>query len=338
MEKPAMLRQVIRYMAIGLLLLASLAGLLIPDQYWPAGWLPYREYEGQLAGQPVVLAVPPIRRATVPLEYHIEMTSGVCQISCIDHAGKIIPHTSMGRGYVMRDALPASRQLQLDPGSGTGHYLVRMGLEFHPLAPLLRRWLAGGILFVLIASLFFRQRMPAWQMALKSLFTPWQWAALTTVWALSGAFLYGALHESGHALVALASGGRVDHIVFTCLAGDRPHITLGYLPEKAYPWMQAGGVIFPILVAYAFLVVWWTLRRRLSRFAQTLLLTPPLILLFASFGSPFDDHLLGLSLCLGFKRPAGIMLVKLVPVLLTLATYAAIARYFWRRKPSIARS
>ena len=35
-----MLRRIIRFIVIGLVLLMAVAALLIPDRYWPAGWIP----------------------------------------------------------------------------------------------------------------------------------------------------------------------------------------------------------------------------------------------------------------------------------------------------------
>lgn len=328
-----MFRQIVRVLVIGLLLLFALAGLLTPNRYWPSDWVRYREYRGAFDGRPVVLAPLSIRRATVPLEYHVDMTSGVCQISRVGRAGQIIPHASMGQGYVGRDAIPTGEGLQLDPGSGTGHYLVRVGLKYHPLSPFLWRLLGGGMLggtlSVLVAGLIVRRRKPAWLTALNSAFSPLQWATLVAVAVFSAAFLYPAVHESGHALAGMALGGEVREVLFTPLSGEEPHVSFGHLPEEARPWMQAGGVFLPILVAYGVLIVWLVLGRRLSGFSQTLLLTPALLFLFSSFGTLFDDHLLGMALRLGFDSPLGILLIKSVPIWFTLAAYAIVGWRIW---------
>jgi len=281
-----MLQQTLRTVAVGLLMIVAIAVMLVPGQYWPSEWVRYREYRGELAGRPVVLEPPSSRRTLMRLHYQINMTSGICRISRFDRSGQIIPHARMGKGYVSRDKLPSGEQLPLDPGSGHGHYIVGIGLQFHLLSPYIWRILAtgllGGTLIGLVAKILIRKRNLAFRMALKTAFTPWQWAVLIVLAFLSGAFLYSALHESGHALAALALGGRVNSIVFTLLGGDRPHVDFDYLPADAGPWMQAGGVFLPILVAYVLVTVWLALGRRLSLFGQALLLTPALLFLLFS--------------------------------------------------------
>jgi len=326
-----MIRQLIRVTAIGLLLVFIAAGLL-PHSYWTAGWVRYRLYQGTFNGRPVILTAPSVSRAAVPLEYEIEMTSGVCEIAGIDRAGRMTRHCTMGRGYTLLDALPVGEQLRLDPASGTGRYVVRIGLKYHPLSPFLWRVLAIGTLvgLVLVSAvrIIWKSKAAAWQAHLKSLLAPWQWAVLGLLAGFTGAILYPAIHESGHALVGLALGAEVKHIVFTPLGGEVPHVSFGELPDRAGAWNSAGAIFLPMLVAWSLVLIWLLLGPRLGRFAQALLLTPAVFLLFASFG--IDDHLRSLAVHLGFASEAGIMLVKLIPPVLTLAAYALIGWRIWR--------
>jgi hypothetical protein len=80
---------------------------------------------------------------------------------------------------------------------------------------------------------------------------------------------------------------------------------------------------------HGLLIVWLALGKRLSRFGQTLLLTPALLFLFSSFGTLFDDHLRGMALRLGFDSPPGILLVKSIPIWFTLAAYAIVVWRIW---------
>ncbi len=332
MRRTSVLRRTFGVVLIGSLAITASAGILIPSDYWPLAWVRHREYKGEFAGQPVVMIPPLIRQGTVPLEYHIRMTSGVCQIAWIDQAGQVIRHSAMGSGYVLRDIIPAGGQLRLDPGSNEGRYVVGMGLKYHLLSPFLWRCFAGGTLLGLAAagfiSVFLHRRRPLWLRTLRSLLTPPQWVVVTAFAVLSSAIFYPILHESGHVLSGLATGGRLDQVVFTSISGYTPHVKFGYLPEGASPWMNAGGVFLPILVAYGLLITWLTLGRRLSVFQQALLLTPAVLLLFPSFG--IDDHLRGMALRLGCSSQGSILLVKTIPAWLTLVAYALIGWRLWR--------
>jgi len=137
------------------------------------------------------------------------------------------------------------------------------------------------------------------------------------------------LHESGHALAGLALGGRIDRVVFTGLSGETPNVKFGYLPDGARPWMSAGGVFLPILIAYGLLIVWFGVGRRLSVVRQVLLLTFAVLLLVPSFG--IDDHLRGMAQQFGCTSQGSVLLVKTIPAWLALAAYAVLGRRLWRR-------
>jgi hypothetical protein len=333
MRRTIVLRRAIAVVCLGFLVVAASAAILIPNDQWPLAWVRYRQYKGEFAGQPLVLIPPSIRRPTVPLEYHIQMTGGVCRIDRIDRAGQIIPHSAMGSGYAMRDAIPAGERLLLDPGSNQGRYVVGMGLKYHLLSPFLWRCLAGGMLFGLavcgVVSLYLRGRKRSWLRTGRTLLAPLPLTVLAILSVLSYAILYPALHEAGHLLAGLALGGRIEETVLTSVTGETPHVKFSYLPDGAQPWMSAGGVFLPILVAYGLLLVWFTRGRRLSLFPQMLLLVPALLLLFPSFG--IDDHLRGMALRLGCRSQAGILLVKTIPAWLTLAAYAVVGRTLWKQ-------
>jgi hypothetical protein len=333
MRRTIVLRRTIAAVCLGFLVVAASAGILIPNDQWPLAWVRYRQYQGEFAGQPLVLIPPSIRRPTVPLEYHIQMTRGVCRIDRIDRAGQIIPHSAMGSGYAMRDAIPAGERLQLDPGPNQGRYVVGMGLKYHLLSPFLWHCLAGGMLFGLIVcgliSLFLRRRELSWLRPARALLMPLPLVGLIILSVLSCAILYPALHEAGHLLAGLALGGRVEETVLTLATGETPHVKFSYLPDGVQPWMSAGGVFLPIFVASGLLIVWFALGRRLSLLPQTLLLVPALLLLLPSFG--IDDHLRGMALRFGCRSQGGILLVKTIPAWLTLAAYGLVGRTLWRR-------
>lgn len=321
-----MILQIVRITGVVLLLLVIVVGLL-PRGYWTAEWIPNRYHAATFTGQPQLLAVPHFGRETVPLEYNIDMTDGVCEIAMIDRAGQTIRRWTVGgrtRGAI--DDLPAGGQLRLNPGEGTGRYTVLMGPKYHPFSPYLWHVVVAGALVALVSWPIARailRRNPAWRTNLKVLFAPWQWVTISILVALTGLVLYPAVHESGHALVALALGGEVKNIVFTPLGGQQPHVSFGRVPDAVHTWNGPGSVFLPILVAYALILIWLPLRRLLGRFTKTVLLTPAVTLLFAGFG--IDDHLLPLAEYLGITTSAGIMLIKLIPALLAVAAYALIA-------------
>ncbi len=332
MKSAIVLRRTMGAVCIGFLALTALAGVLVPDESWPLAWVRYRQYKGEFAGQPVVMIPPSIGRETVPLDYYIQMTSGVCQIAWIDHTGQVIHDTTMGSGYAMRQALSAGERLQLDPGSNEGRYVVRMGLRDHLLSPSLWRRLGAGTLAGLTAlgliSLFRHRRSMLWLGTLRSRLTDRQWGVAIAFGIFSSAILYPIVHESGHALAGLALGGRIDEVVLTGLSGDTPHVKFSHLPDGAGPWMRAGGVFLPILVAYGLLVVWLGPGRRLSVFRQVLLLTPAVLFLVSGFG--IDDHLRGMAEQLGCASEGSVLLVKTIPAWLALAAYALVGRRLWR--------
>lgn len=332
MKSAIALRRTIGAVCVGLVAITALAGVLVPGEYWPLAWVRYRQYKGEFAGRPVVMIPPSIGRETVPLDYYIRMTSGVCQIAWIDPTGQVIHDTTMGLGYAVRQTLSAGERLRLDPGSNQGRYVVRMGLRDHLLSPSLWRRLGAGTLagltaLGLISLLRHRHRM-LWLATLRSRLTDRQWVVSIAFGSFSCAILYPIVHESGHALAGLVLGGRIDEVVFTGLSGDTPHVKFSHLPDEAGPWMRAGGVFLPILVAYGLLIVWFGPGRRLSVFRQVLLLTPAVLLLVSGFG--IDDHLRGMAEQLGCRGQGSILLVKTIPAWLALAAYAAIGWRLWR--------
>lgn len=331
-----MSRPIVHIAGAVLLLLVVVVGLL-PRGCWTAEWIPNRLYEATLAGQSTLLAVPPFDRKKIPLDYSIEMTEGVCKVAVIDRAGQTILHWTVGgRTRGMMDDLPAGGRLRLDPGEGTGRYTVLMGIKYHPFSPYLWHVAAASALVALVLLPIARatwKRKPAWQTNLRVLFAPWQWMTVGIAVALSGLAVYPAVHESGHALVAWVLGGEVTDIVFTPLTGQQPHVSLGRACDAVHTWHGPGGVFVPILVAYALILIWLSLRRILRRFTQTLLLTPAVVFLLAGFG--IDDHLLPLAEYLGITTTAGIVLIKLIPALLAVAAYAFI---IWRIRHTVHRS
>jgi hypothetical protein len=207
-----------------------------------------------------------------------------------------------------------------------------MGLKYHLLSPFLWRRFGAGTLAGMAAlgliSLFRHRRSLLWLGTLRSRLTARQWLVAIAFGIFSSAILYPIVHESGHALAGLALGGRIDEVTFTALSGDTPHVKFSHLPDGVRPWMNAGGVFLPILVAYGLLIVWFGPGRRLSVFRQVLLLTPAALFLVSGFG--IDDHLRGMAEQLGCTSEGSVLLVKTVPAWLALAAYGLLAWRLWR--------
>jgi hypothetical protein len=260
------------------------------------------------------------------------MAGGVCRITRIDREGNSIFHSSMGVGYVGRDEIAAGERLQLDPGPNRGHYRVETGLKFHLLSPCLWRLFGYGVLGMLavlgVASVFLNKRTKERLKTLGPHFTSSQWTILTILALFTCVILYSTLHELGHALVGTALGGRVEKIVFTPLAGERPHVRFAQQPPKeAQPWKAAAGPLLPVVAGYGLLILWLALGRRLSGFQEALLITPALLLLL-----PIPQpELRGMALKMGCTSQVSIWLVNSIPVWLGLAAYGLVAWRIWRQ-------
>lgn len=85
----------------------------------------------------------------------------------------------------------------------------------------------------------------------------WKKAALGCIVALWSWLMMQAVHESGHALAALLSGGRIARVVLHPLAISRTDVEPNPHP---LPVVWSG----PLFGAFAPLALWWVLRRRAS--------------------------------------------------------------------------
>ncbi len=109
-----------------------------------------------------------------------------------------------------------------------------------------------------------------------------------------------------------------DRVVWTCLGGEEPHGAFIYIPEKAAPFMQAGGHILPTLVAVLLLSTWRAVYTKAPWWVSLALVSMPALFLLSTLGCLFElysnTHMDALSVGLGLRGPLRI-LVSLSPLL-----------------------
>jgi hypothetical protein len=144
---------------------------------------------------------------------------------------------------------------------------------------------------------------------------------LIAVCVISGLIVYPVLHEGGHMIFGMWFGALADWhgVVWTCLGGEEPHGAFTYIPEKAVPFMQAGGHILPTLVALPLLSTWRAVYRKAPWWVSAALVSMPVLFLLSTLGCLFglysNTHMDALSVGLGLRGPLRIM-VSLSPLLL----------------------
>jgi hypothetical protein len=140
--------------------------------------------------------------------------------------------------------------------------------------------------------------------------------------AFSGLVLYSILHEAGHLLCGWLWGGTPawDHVSWTVFSAEEPHAAFLSLPREAVPWMAAGGVLLPTLVACVVLAAgFW--RGRVGWWVQLVLVTTGAVLLLGNLGLFIDaEHTIPLALRLGFDGTLAQVAARM-PAVLTLAIW-----------------
>jgi hypothetical protein len=310
------------------LLLVGLVICLIPARHFPAWLVPFSEVKGRFDGHPVEVAPPALERDLLPVSVELNLDQGYCEVSRRDAEGKSHRLMNMGRGS-SRLTLSAGERILIDPGPNTGSYCVFIGPSWHPLAPKPR--LIGLVFFLsalgatLGTILVMRYRPGTVRKRLRGIQGK-QLFATIAVLVVSGLLVYSVVHEAGHLLFGIALGGTADHVVWTVFSGDEPNVSFSHLPERAAPWMSAGGNLLPTLVGLVLLGIWFPLSRRTPWWLQVGIAVPGLVLLTGNLGLLIDaGHMSALTRSFGLSGPVG-RVIDLSPAVVTVACYGIVVR------------
>lgn len=306
----------------------------IPARLLPPRYQPFTSFRGAIAEEPVKLTVPGQADSTTPVFLEIAMSKGVCRITVERHGGLEEGYETMSRG-TWRSRRPGQSVLLLDGGDGFGTYRASFGPAWHPLAPggrlLILLSCLSGLLSCLVVSLI----RPVHFVRVKGI--PRRRILVgASVLCVSGVLLYPIVHEGGHALFGLASGGKVTSVVWTALSGDEPHVEISGLSEGGQAWMSAGGILFPTIVGVLLLGIWFPLRRRLPWYAAVMFVLPGFALLAGNLGYLIEviqgaGHLHALTRYYALSGLIGLA-VKLCPVAATVVLFVLAIRSLLKRR------
>ena len=105
-------------------------------------------------------------------------------------------------------------------------------------------------------------------------------AEIVLIVAVSSLILLPVLHELGHYIVGMFMGAKVNYIKFL---PPSPHVSFQFTPSHAVPWVNAGGLILPSIVAACLTIAWLVTRKTAKANVHVrLLLWLPSIVLFSS--------------------------------------------------------
>ena len=300
------------------LMIAGIVFALLPDRYLPDG--EGVNLEGVFEGHPVEVAWR--RQNKAPYSFALVLEQGVCEFVQRDASGAIVDKWSAQRTTSKGRIAPGGR-LQFSPMPGAvGRFHIRVG-RFIVLGSLLTviRVVISVVCLSGIAAVLFGWRI--WRRGQDSR----RWRVAAAILAFSGVVVYSLVHEGGHLLFGVLSGGRPNwHAVrWTVFSGEEPHVAFEYLPADAIPWMTAGGILLPTFVGIAVIAAWWLLGRRAVWWLQLLAVIPGLMLLFGNLGLFAEaGHTLPLAAHLGMHGAVA-QIVARSPAFVTLLIFAVIA-------------
>jgi hypothetical protein len=297
------------------LLVAGALLALAPTRYLADGQ--GTDLAGRFDGRPI--EAPWLGQRAAPFGLALDMERGQCEFVKLDGAGAVLDRWSAQK-ITVRGRIEPSGKLQLRPGQdAAGRFRLRVG-KFIVLGPLLTV-IRGVILAVCLAGI--AATPSGWRIA-----RPGQslrrWRVAGLVLAFSGLVLYSVVHEGGHLLFGALFGGQQDWqaVRWTVFSGEQPHVVFRRLPEAAMPWMSAGGILLPTLVAVALLLLWHLLGRGATWWLQLLAVLPALALLLGNLGLLADaGHTLRLATHLGL-RGAMAQVAACSPAVVTLVCFA----------------
>ncbi len=231
------------------------------------------------------------------------MDQGTCRVS-LEHGSELKVLFDTGEGY-WRGRIPTGSELVLDPQGNTGDYDMTIGPQWHLLAPKARRFLLLPIAIGMLAMPIFARRLRPHVKKLGSR----RFFFIAATGVISGLLLYPITHEGGHVVFGMLYGAQPswDGMVWTCLGGQEPQAAFSSLPQSAAPFMSAGGVIAPTLVALLLLVIWRFSYKNASWYVSAALISIAILFLFSTIGCLFelyrDTHMDALSVHFGLTGP-----------------------------------
>jgi hypothetical protein len=300
---------------------------VIPQKYIPERLTPFVSAKGRFDGKPIRFTTPKGRKSEVAATIRIRMEQGICQVS-LRHGAELNGILGIGEGN-SRNRIPTGSELVLDPQGNVGDYDITIGPEWHPLAPKARRFVFLPMAIAMMVAVVFtgKFRSLASRLGVKRGFF------LAAMAVVSGFVFYPVFHEAGHMIFGMLCGAvpNWDGVVWTCLGGEEPHASFSDLPERAVPFMTAGGPIVPTLVALLLLLIWRFVYRRASWYVSAALVSIAILFLFSTLGCLFElyrnTHMDALSVHFGLTGPLRIAF-SLSPLLVAVTVYVWLGMKF----------
>jgi hypothetical protein len=106
-----------------------------------------------------------------------------------------------------------------------------------------------------------------------------------------------AVHEGGQCLPGVLLCAQIRDVTSTQIGGEAPKVSFTFSPEHATPWVDAGGVILPMMLGLVIVFIWARFCKRFNSQFWLLVLIAGVGLSFNAFGPAVEAFSPTRSLC-----------------------------------------